>query len=177
IDPGAPQEIETDKMRLEQIIRNLLSNAIKFTGHGYVSMTIVRNSSRNLLLNIIVKDTGIGIPADKQQLVFEAFQQADGSTRRKYGGTGLGLSISRELIKLLGGEILVSSEVDQGSEFTVSLPINRAAREHIANEAVEQGTSFEPVEDKLPEDSTNKYLTDVIPEGIEDDRESITGDD
>lgn len=177
IDPDAPQEIETDKMRLEQIIRNLLSNAIKFTGRGYVSMTIARNAKQRLLLNIVVKDTGIGIPSDKQQLVFEAFQQADGSTRRKYGGTGLGLSISRELIKLLGGEILITSEVDQGSEFTVCLPIDRAAREHVTSETLEQETSFDLIEEKPGDDSVNKYLTDIIPEGIEDDRESITRDD
>src|SRR5690606_3486914 len=186
IDPGAPQEIETDKMRLEQIIRNLLSNAIKFTGHGYVSMTIVRNSGRNLLLNIIVKDTGIGIPADKQQLVFEAFQQADGSTRRKYGGTGLGLSISRELVKLLGGEINVSSEVGQGSEFRVTLPLSKTVRDSMAAERIAHDTVLEnegvvleneEINQIAVQTPENSYLSSVIPEGIADDRATIAVDD
>ena len=115
--------INTDKMRLEQILKNLLSNAIKFTSSGKVSLTVNKDESGKAIL-FKVTDTGIGIPADKQGLIFEAFQQADGSTRRKFGGTGLGLSISRELAKLLGGEIELTSKENVGSEFVFSLPMN-----------------------------------------------------
>ncbi|RYE44141.1 MAG: GAF domain-containing protein, partial [Sphingobacteriales bacterium] len=112
------QYVNTDKMRLEQILKNLLSNAIKFTTQGRVSLTVTKTDDSILFK---VTDTGIGIPADKQSLIFEAFQQADGSTRRKFGGTGLGLSISRELAKLLGGYIELTSKENVGSEFTFSL--------------------------------------------------------
>ena len=101
ISKEAPVVIKTDKMRLEQILKNLISNAIKFTEKGTVSLEIKINTDDDKIICFIVKDTGIGIPLDKQPLIFEAFQQADGSTKRKYGGTGLGLSISRELAKLL----------------------------------------------------------------------------
>src|SRR6185437_15237602 len=107
-----------------QILKNLLANAFKFTHKGSITLQ-VRPSGREHFLEFIVRDTGIGIPEDRHQMIFEAFQQADGSTRRKYGGTGLGLSISRELVKLLGGELKVISEVNQGSEFTVYLPLVR----------------------------------------------------
>lgn len=125
----------TDKQRLEQILRNLLSNAFKFTAsNGHVSLqihkapsdVIFRNTKLYDVSEIIafsVTDDGIGIPANKLGVVFEAFQQADGSTKRKYGGTGLGLSISRELANVLGGEIHVESEEDTGSIFTLYLPM------------------------------------------------------
>lgn len=116
-----PKYISTDKQRLEQIIKNLLSNAFKFTPEGG-SITLAFSVAGNLL-HISVKDTGVGIPADKQRLIFEAFQQADGSTSRKYGGTGLGLSISRELIRILGGQITLESEQHVGSTFTIRLPL------------------------------------------------------
>ncbi|MBP6732780.1 MAG: response regulator, partial [Chitinophagales bacterium] len=128
------QKIKTDKQRLEQILRNLLSNAFKFTGKdGSVKLTagkaVGRAGFKNKKLNEVkeviafaVTDTGIGIAADKQAIVFEAFQQADGSTKRKYGGTGLGLSISRELANALGGEIHLSSVEGEGSTFTLYLP-------------------------------------------------------
>ena len=119
---NVPSQIETDKMRLEQVLKNLLSNALKFTSKGSVTLSIGTLPENASFLAFSVKDTGIGIPLEKQHLVFEAFQQADGSTRRKYGGTGLGLSISRELAKLLGGEIKLTSEVGKGSEFTVYVP-------------------------------------------------------
>ncbi|WP_344253316.1 HAMP domain-containing protein [Pseudonocardia hydrocarbonoxydans] len=131
--PDLPATITTDAQRLQQILRNLLSNAMKFTDAGSVTLTMSRAPSGTLygvppldgarhVIAFSVRDTGIGIPDDKFSMIFEAFQQADGTTSRKYGGTGLGLSISKELARLLGGRIDVSSEVGVGSEFTLFLP-------------------------------------------------------
>ncbi|HEX4681245.1 MAG TPA: HAMP domain-containing protein [Gemmatimonadaceae bacterium] len=134
IADGVPSPIYTDGQRLQQVIKNLLSNAFKFTEKGGVTLSIHRAesnrrfASRSLdrveggVIAFEVKDTGIGIARDKQQLIFEAFQQADGTTSRKFGGTGLGLSISREMAKLLGGEIRVESTPGQGSTFTLFVP-------------------------------------------------------
>jgi CheY-like chemotaxis protein/signal transduction histidine kinase len=120
LQPGAPAMLFTDRQRLEQVIKNLLSNAVKFTEKGTVSLTI--SAQPNEQIAFIVRDSGIGIAADQQESIFEAFRQADGTTNRKYGGTGLGLSISRDLAALLGGSISVSSTPGQGSVFTLVLP-------------------------------------------------------
>jgi signal transduction histidine kinase/DNA-binding response OmpR family regulator/CHASE3 domain sensor protein len=120
LQPGSPAMIFTDRQRLEQVIKNLLSNAVKFTERGSVSMTVA--SQPNNAIAFIVRDSGIGIAADQQESIFEAFRQADGTTNRRYGGTGLGLSISRDLAALLGGTISVTSEPGQGSVFTLVLP-------------------------------------------------------
>jgi PAS domain S-box-containing protein len=116
-----PLALHTDVQRLQQIINNLLSNAFKFTEKGEIKLEIKSKYSQREI-SISVTDTGIGIPKDKQQVIFKAFQQADGSTSRRYGGTGLGLSISRQLAILLGGELTLDSEKDKGSTFTVNIP-------------------------------------------------------
>jgi signal transduction histidine kinase/DNA-binding response OmpR family regulator len=124
VDPQLPDSIRTDEKRLQQLILNLLSNAFKFTSVGEVRLQLsVAPESEGPAVAIAVTDTGIGIPQDKQKLIFEAFQQADGTTSRKYGGTGLGLSISREIARLLGGELRVESAPGKGSTFTLVLPL------------------------------------------------------
>ncbi|HEV2784106.1 MAG TPA: HAMP domain-containing protein [Actinophytocola sp.] len=132
VDPATPQNLHTDEQRLQQILRNLLSNAVKFTHKGTVRLHI-RMAARDEVQNprlrsepavfaFAVTDTGVGIPEDKLEIIFEAFRQADGTTSRAYGGTGLGLSISRELTHMLGGELSVRSEPGVGSTFTLYLP-------------------------------------------------------
>jgi signal transduction histidine kinase/CheY-like chemotaxis protein/CHASE3 domain sensor protein len=125
VEPGVPASLYTDAQRLEQILKNLLSNAIKFTDEGKVLLRV--SAAANGQLSFIVQDTGIGIRADQQDPIFDAFQQADGSTSRRFGGTGLGLAISRDLATLLGGAISVSSIPGQGSTFTLTLPVQWAA--------------------------------------------------
>ncbi|KXV13919.1 histidine kinase [Caballeronia megalochromosomata] len=122
---NVPQYFVTDSQRLLQVLRNLLSNAFKFTERGSVTVAVERAGESALRFE--VRDTGIGIAREKQDMIFQAFQQADGTTSRKYGGSGLGLSISREFSRLLGGSVSVSSELGQGSVFSVTLPI--ASRE------------------------------------------------
>jgi len=132
-EDGIPALVRTDRARLEQILKNLLSNAIKFTAQGRVSVRLYTPEPGKLpttngvaahdALAIAVSDTGIGIPADKQAWIFEAFAQADGGTSRKYGGTGLGLAIAKQLAQRLGGDLQLESEVDKGSTFYLYLPV------------------------------------------------------
>jgi len=125
--PGLPQKIYTDRQRLEQIIKNLLSNAVKFTDRGKVILRVSPGEAG--LLRFAVIDTGVGVRPEQQGTIFDAFQQGDGTASRRFGGTGLGLSISRDLARLLGGEVEVSSVEGQGSTFTLLLPTQWAAAE------------------------------------------------
>ena len=180
VSESAPEYILTDRKRMEQIIKNLMSNAIKFTEKGSITVDFSQatgdaNLSRSGLDNrstfaMAVKDTGIGIPPDKQKVIFEAFQQIEGGTARKYGGTGLGLSISRELVHLLGGEIQLRSEEGQGSTFTIYLPIEKADLKREEKKVLEQpAIPITPVGSKtLP--------TSAIPP-IPDDRADLQEDD
>jgi CheY-like chemotaxis protein/HAMP domain-containing protein len=138
IDANLPSAVSTDRQRLEQVLKNLLSNAFKFTERGYVNLRVSGATEgwseehevlerADSVFAFSVNDSGIGIPEDKQSTIFEAFQQADGSTSRKYGGTGLGLAISRELARVLGGEIKIESREGRGSTFTLFLPQNYSA--------------------------------------------------
>ncbi|MGZ3711885.1 MAG: response regulator [Bdellovibrionota bacterium] len=120
VDPSVSDALVTDRQRLEQILKNLLSNAFKFTEKGKVGLHV--NRSSNGRISLTVSDTGIGVHKAHQEVIFEAFRQADGTTNRKYGGTGLGLSISRDLARLLGGSVEVESTPGEGSRFTLFLP-------------------------------------------------------
>lgn len=154
----------TDKQRLEQILRNLLSNAFKFTSKGGKMEFIIDAVKRDIeyknkrlsnevkVVSFTVMDSGIGIPQHKQGIIFEAFQQADGSTKRKFGGTGLGLSISRELANVLGGEIHVESEEGKGSTFTLIMPVNFEAAVPGTQKQVD--IKRKPVKLELPENSS-----------------------
>ena len=144
LDESLPEHMETDEMRLKQVLRNLIANALKFTSDGSVSVRIGMTASSTRrwdmatlrgakgVVSFAVEDTGTGIPQDKQALVFEAFQQVEGGTARKHGGTGLGLAISREIAALLGGELRLESEVDVGSTFTLFLPIKLDVKARLA---------------------------------------------
>jgi HAMP domain-containing protein/CheY-like chemotaxis protein len=136
VDDDVPDSVETDQTRLMQILKNLLSNAFKFTQHGSVELDVHRtmreiDGQYGPYIAFAVADTGIGIPADKHNVIFEAFQQADMSTARKYGGTGLGLAISREIAGLLGGDMTIESEPGAGSTFTFYHPLVRTARSNV----------------------------------------------
>jgi CheY-like chemotaxis protein len=175
-----PAAIETDRMRLEQILKNLLSNALKFTTKGKIELRVGLSEQADHVIDFSVADTGIGIPRDKQQLIFDAFQQADGSTKRKYGGTGLGLSISKQLAQLLGGEIELESEAGRGSVFTLSLPVNKEAGINVPPRRDEAfpGPEGEDIssEPAIPAPSP-ALTTDRIPDELPDDREGIKSKD
>jgi signal transduction histidine kinase/ActR/RegA family two-component response regulator len=149
IEPDAPDRLITDVEKLRQILINFLSNALKFTDSGRVVMRLARNSGPDAAatpVSISISDSGIGIAAEKQAEVFEAFNQVDGSTSRRYGGTGLGLTISRQLAKLLGGRIRLESAVGRGSTFSLLLPVDiedPCARTATA-EAVSRATATRP---------------------------------
>jgi HAMP domain-containing protein/signal transduction histidine kinase/CheY-like chemotaxis protein len=168
LDQKLPLSMETDAQRLNQILKNLLSNAFKFTEKGEVKLRIyeanknwkqdhpnLANAQRVVAFEI--KDTGIGISKDKQNIIFEAFQQAEGSTSRKYGGTGLGLSISRGLADLLGGSIELISEIGSGSTFTLFLPIDYDP----AKAKREKPSTLKPSEYKLAEGLSDSIIQSV----------------
>lgn len=182
-----PEYITTDKLRLEQIIKNLLSNAFKFTdAGGCITMKIkfpdrnIKFKNPNLLkskqvIEFSVTDSGIGIPEDKQQLIFEAFQQEDGSTSRKYGGTGLGLSISRMLVALLGGEMQLVSEKGKGSTFFIFLPIEGIQNTNESNDSQKNLPRFE----RTTSESEKKQTVDSFhtKSEVADDSDTITEND
>ena len=169
VSENIPETIETDKLRLEQIIRNLISNSLKFTSQGSITIDVKSDGKKDVV--IAVSDTGIGIAADKLDLIFDAFQQADGSTRRKFGGTGLGLSISRELVKLLGGKIAVESTPGKGSKFIITVPVKRNnngdEQEHTGS------TGFDNV---LEPGVDAEYISFIVPSSIPDDRDKLRKD-
>lgn len=184
IDNQLPKELETDRLRVDQVLRNLMSNALKFTSEGSINLNIKKDPKNENYIIFSVKDTGIGIPEDKQKVIFEAFQQADGSTRRKFGGTGLGLSISREIAKLLGGELLLTSKVDEGSEFSLSIPIEPKLKNNDIvldeNPVVVIQEDVKAIKEIIAY-KTSEYISDNpilrIPEDVPDDRDTITHHD
>ena len=174
IDNELPDHIRTDSQRLNQILKNLLSNALKFTEKGSVTVSIKKHT--DTMLNISVTDTGIGIQQDKQMAIFEAFQQADGGTSRKYGGTGLGLSISRELARLLGAEIKLVSKQGVGSTFSLILPLEiHSATEHLRAHEVNHVNSHKEPPLFTPKSEVNSKFINYP--ALEDDRDSINPDD
>ncbi|MEC0172290.1 response regulator [Paenibacillus graminis] len=189
-DEPLPDTIFTDSHRLKQILRNLLSNAFKFTSEGFVEFSVSAAAKEQLpaflphefdYIALSVKDSGIGIPADKTDIVFEAFQQVDGTTSRKYGGTGLGLSISRELARLMGGAIGLDSREGQGSIFTLYLPVK--GHYSLLPGAVQAAAAQEAY--AMPDYGSERredYPREVLPEPMEpivmeDDRENLSSKD
>jgi CheY-like chemotaxis protein/signal transduction histidine kinase/HAMP domain-containing protein len=182
-DPRLNKSLITDSKRLQQVLKNLLSNAFKFTEKGGVRLSVsVADqgwsgdhpilSRATAVISFEVADTGIGIPQEKQRIIFEAFQQADAGTSRKYGGTGLGLAISRELAGLLGGEIQLRSAPNAGSTFTLYLPQVYSGPSAVAVKYVEgSGLTSKPVE------LLKTVLAELPVEKIPDDREDLEADD
>jgi CheY-like chemotaxis protein/signal transduction histidine kinase/HAMP domain-containing protein len=175
-DPSLGRSLVTDSKRLQQVLKNLLSNAFKFTESGGVRLAVSAAqsgwssehpilSSAASVVAFEVADTGIGIPPEKQRIIFEAFQQADAGTSRKYGGTGLGLAISRELASLLGGEIQLSSAPGQGSSFRLYLPQTYVGP---ATMGVQDRTS-----PAMPTQLSSRTVSDAPAESIPDDRDSL----
>ncbi len=171
-----PEFITTDSQRLNQILKNLLSNAIKFTKNGSVTIHVKPETDKSI--NISVTDTGIGIAKDKQSAIFEAFQQAEGGTSRKYGGTGLGLSISRELAKLLEGKITVISSLNKGATFSLVLPLTIQPEMELFNSLPIQPRQYTPIDKNettflnyatIPDDRANLSPADKVVLIIEDD--------
>ncbi len=184
VDDELSSTIETDRLRVDQVLRNLLSNALKFTTEGSIDLHIKKDEKKKDFIVFSVKDTGIGIAEDKQKIIFEAFQQADGSTKRKFGGTGLGLSISREIARLLGGELTLESKVNEGSEFRLVIPIKEVTEiEHIeTDQDLVEIIREDVVEIKnILDDGEEEYYNTInsleIPEDVADDRESIQDGD
>ena len=182
IESSSPQTINTDSQRIRQILKNLLSNACKFTSHGSVSLRVFTPDSKTNPLHtetvaFEVNDTGIGISADKHQLVFNAFLQADGSTNRTYGGTGLGLSISRQLARTMGGEITLTSETGTGSTFTLYLPVNGECSLTPLFEQTAIPDAVTSVSGIFSAASITDESFHPLPSPIPDDRERIQGGD
>ena len=157
IDEHLDIEFLTDETRLNQVFSNLLSNAIKFTHHGSITLVAKKifSTSQKATIQFMVKDTGIGIAANKQQEIFESFTQADVNTTRKYGGTGLGLSISKKMVNLFNGELMLKSEEGKGSTFyfTLELLINENRKMYINEDRVKQLTVFSGVKVLVAEDN------------------------
>ena len=179
-DANLGRALNTDPKRLLQVLKNLLSNAFKFTAHGGVRLRVAMArhgwsaehpilSQAPAVVELSVSDTGIGIPAEKQKIIFEAFQQADAGTARKYGGTGLGLAISRELAGLLGGEIRLTSVVSQGSTFSLFLPLN------YIGQAAAQPQGFRML--STAPSSQQAEAAPTLREEIADDRQTIVAGD
>jgi CheY-like chemotaxis protein/signal transduction histidine kinase/HAMP domain-containing protein len=189
LDPALPPAVQTDTKRLQQVLKNLLSNAFKFTERGSVSLrasvaTAGWNPEQELLnaantvIAFAVTDTGIGIPREKHGVIFEAFQQGDGTTSRKYGGTGLGLSISRQITRLLGGEIRIESTPGIGSTFTLFLPLIYPSQPVEAPAGDEEGAgSIGPLVGETPKSittaSSRVVLAPVVERAVNDDRADI----
>jgi len=181
-DPRLSRSIVTDSKRLQQVLKNLLSNAFKFTEQGSVRLTVSAASrgwsedhpllsKTASVVAFEVADTGIGIPAEKQRIIFEAFQQADAGTSRKYGGTGLGLAISRELANLLGGEIQLHSSPGKGSTFTLYLPLIYVGPSTAAGGRTESNLTPAPLQ------LGNQNVIESPAEEIEDDRANLQPED
>lgn len=172
VEPGTPDQIVTDQQRVEQIMKNLCGNAVKFTEAGEVEVKV---SPGPRTVRFAVRDTGIGISPDQQELVFEAFRQASGGSNRRFGGTGLGLSISRDLARLLGGDISVTSELGHGSTFVLTLPRAIAAAKAVRDEAPRPAPAARPLVVAPParRPTATSGPPAPPPRLVEDDRETL----